>query len=96
MLPLVTVVKSIISFPETKSVIVSAVASVIPVSPLLNTKVSCLLPPVRVSAPARPSIVSAPSSPMRVSAFIDPRSVAYTLPSIVIFSNDLRFTSIPS
>ena len=56
------------SLPETKSVIVSAVASVIPVSPVEKINVSALFPPVSVSAPPLPSSTSTPSSPVSVSA----------------------------
>ena len=76
----------ILSVPVAKSVIVSAVASVIPVSSLAKTKVSDLDPPVSVSAPPLPVIVSAPLSQTSMSAAAVPNMVAATFPSIVTFS----------
>ena len=74
---------------------VSAVASVMPVSPVERQMYQNALP-VNVSAPPLPVITSAPASPISVSAVEVPRIVAATFPSILTFSKLCSDNSIPS
>ena len=78
--------------PTAKSMILSAVAEVAPVSPTLNTNVSLPAPPLKVSAPLPPSMVSAPPPPRMVSALWLPTTWSAASPPVT-FRESVKPTS---